>query len=80
MTRPVTVGMVKRWLGTNLYRLRKEAGLTQERAAERADLDVRFYQRCEHGEANASIATLTKLGNGFGVDPSTLLDRPVRGR
>lgn len=78
MSRPITGATLRRWLGINLYRIRHEQGLTQTEAAERADLNVRFYQRCEHGEANASIATLTKLANGFGVDPRVLVERPPR--
>ncbi len=76
----VTPAILRRRLGNNLYRLRKAAGWTQEQAAERASLDPRFYQRCEHGEVNASIATLTKLANGFDVDPRTLIEPPPRKR
>lgn len=49
----VSEARLRHRFAANVRRLRGEQGLTQEQAAERADLDPRFYQRCEYGEANA---------------------------
>lgn len=69
---------LRRRLGNNLHRLRKAAGWTQAEAAERADIDLRYYQKCEHGEANASLTTICKLARGFDVEPRILLERHRR--
>lgn len=80
MSATITGATLRRRLGNNLFRLRTAAGLTQEQAAEKANLDPRYYQKCEHGEANASLATLVKLAAGFDTTPAALLERPARGR
>lgn len=76
--RRVTEAMAKRWLGENLERLRAEQGKTQQQAADAADLDLRHYQKAEYGELNATLNTLAKLSNAFGVDVTVLLERPPR--
>jgi transcriptional regulator with XRE-family HTH domain len=41
-------------------RLRREKGLSQEGAAERAALDPKHYQAIEAGRTNVKVADLTK--------------------
>lgn len=74
----VTEATMKRRLGNNLYRLRREQRLTQEQVAERAEMNLRHYQRAEHGELNATLTTLAKLATAFDVAPAHLLERPPR--
>jgi transcriptional regulator with XRE-family HTH domain len=58
-----------------LRRLRRKRNLTQEEAAERAELDSRYYQRLESKKPNAvKIDTLEKLAKALKVRPSKLLD------
>ncbi len=62
-------------LAKQLRRLRKQHCLTQEEAAERAGMDVRYYQRLESTKPNAvKIDTLERLARIFRVKPGKLLD------
>ena len=55
-------------LARRLRQLRLKKGYTQEQAAERADLDIRYYQRLESKNPNAvKIDTLERLAKGLGV-------------
>ena len=54
----------------NLERLRKEKDWSQVTAAEKLDLDVRYYQRLESGKYSFGFATLTKIAHVFKVDIS----------
>lgn len=65
-------------LGETLRRLRKAKGLTQQDAAERADLDLRHYKKIEAGEQNFNLGTLAQLARGFGVEAFKLVARPAR--
>jgi transcriptional regulator with XRE-family HTH domain len=61
-------------IATNIRRIRKEKGLTQEKAAERAsDISWRYWQYLESGERNFSLKTLTRITKALGVDPKDLL-------
>ncbi len=48
-------------LGQNIARLRTQAGLSQERLAELAEIHVRFLQKVEGWELGASLAVLVRL-------------------
>jgi transcriptional regulator with XRE-family HTH domain len=48
-------------LGRNVSRLRNQAGLTQEKLAEKADISRGYLQMVEKGAKKASINTVTKL-------------------
>lgn len=62
-------------LALKLRRLRRRMNLTQEEAAERAGMDLRYYQRLESRSPNAvKIDTLDRLARAFRIKPSRLLD------
>ena len=61
------------YIGANTLRLRQQRGVTQERLAELADLDLRFIQRIERAARNLSIGVLVPLADALGVDPRELL-------
>jgi transcriptional regulator with XRE-family HTH domain len=69
---------LRRRLAANVRRLRHEEDMTQEELAEAADLDRRHIAKIEAAEANATVATLVKLANAFGVTPAFLLAPPRR--
>lgn len=69
---------LRRRLATNVRRLRLAADMTQEALAEAADLDRRHIAKIEAAQANATISTLCKLANAFGVDVPALLKTPPR--
>jgi transcriptional regulator with XRE-family HTH domain len=56
-------------IGANVRARRIKLGLTQERLAERADLDLRFVQRVERGQTNLSVAVLVALGEVLELAP-----------
>ena len=41
--------------------LRKDLGLTQERLAEIANIDYKFYQKIEYGQRNITLKTILKI-------------------
>jgi transcriptional regulator with XRE-family HTH domain len=57
--------------------LRKEAGLSQEVAAERAYLSPKQLRRLELGQANGTIASLIACARAYGVTLADLfIERP----
>ncbi|MBR3664162.1 MAG: helix-turn-helix transcriptional regulator [Desulfovibrio sp.] len=57
-------------LGERVKELRKQAGLTQEQAAEGAGISGKYLGEVERGEVNVSVAILSKLAEVFGIDIS----------
>lgn len=62
-----------RSFGANLRRERMARGITQEEAAERADLNIRTLQRMEAGETNVLVTTVTRLQRAIGCRWGDLL-------
>jgi transcriptional regulator with XRE-family HTH domain len=55
--------------------LRKKLKLTQEKMAERLDVDIRYYQRLESNKPGAvKIDTIGKIAKALDITPSKLLD------
>jgi transcriptional regulator with XRE-family HTH domain len=54
--------------GANVRRERVAAGLTQERLAEKADLNIRTLQSIEAGEMNLLVTTAMRLQKAVGCD------------
>lgn len=48
-------------IGKKLKNARKEAGLTQLKVADKANISVNYYARIERGEVNPSLETLQDL-------------------
>ena len=62
-------------LARKLKQLRIKQALTQEQAAERAGMPIRYYQKLESGNPHAvRTTTLEKLAKAFKITPSKLLD------
>lgn len=57
----------KELLGRRLKELRRKRGLTQERLAERANLDVKYVGNIERGKENPTVATLERLAGALSV-------------
>ena len=71
----MAVPKIRLELANRLRRLRAQQGLTQEKAAEKAGLDLRYYQRLESRKPSATkIDTLDRLAKVFKIKPSKLLD------
>ncbi|BDG08219.1 helix-turn-helix domain-containing protein [Anaeromyxobacter paludicola] len=63
------------FIGSNVQRLRARKGLTQEKMAEAADLDVRFLRRVERGSVMLRFDTFVRLAVALDVEPGVLLRR-----
>jgi transcriptional regulator with XRE-family HTH domain len=61
--------------GANLRRERVGVGLTQEKLAELADLNIRTVQKIEAGDINILITTLLRLQQALKCDWGSLLSK-----
>ena len=61
-------------LASNVYRLRKDRGLTQEQLAEAVGVRQPRIAEVERGDANPRLLTLSKLAYALGVPVFALLD------
>jgi transcriptional regulator with XRE-family HTH domain len=60
-------------LGANVRRLRKAAGLSQEKLAAEVGVDMRYLGGIERGQENPSLAVIGKVASVLGVTASSLL-------
>jgi transcriptional regulator with XRE-family HTH domain len=58
---------MRKLVGRNAARLRKEAGLTQEQLAERSGLSQQYISGLERGRRNPTVVTLYELAGALGV-------------
>ena len=65
-------------LGNRLRTIRKAKGLRQE-DLEQLGISYKYYQRIENGKANVTLATIEKLADALGVDPTEILFMPFSG-
>ncbi|MEA5620867.1 helix-turn-helix transcriptional regulator [Cronbergia sp. UHCC 0137] len=72
--------MVKQFLGlnrvvaSNLRRLRKKIGISQEDLAGKCGLHRTYIGAIERSERNITLQTLEKLAESLGVSPQDLLE------
>jgi len=59
--------------GQNLKRERNSRGITQDKLAELADLNVRTIQKIEAGQTNILITTAQRIKKGIGCSWESLL-------
>jgi transcriptional regulator with XRE-family HTH domain len=62
-----------RELGQAIRDARREAGLTQEQLAERADIHWTYISEIETGRKNPSVTVLRKIAGGLDVKLSALI-------
>jgi transcriptional regulator with XRE-family HTH domain len=74
---PIEAAVFER-LRTNVRSLRLAAGLTVKKAAERAQMHWRHWQKIEAGQINITMLTLSRLAQVLKVDASALLGDPNR--
>ena len=60
-------------LGKNINCLRRQAGLTQDEVAERAEIDRRYVQRIEAGTANPGIDVIYRLRDALAASWEEML-------
>ena len=54
-------------IGETIRTYRKQAGLTQEKLAEKADLHPVYVGEVERGEQTASVSALLRIARALGV-------------
>lgn len=64
---------VRRVLAFNLRQRRRQAGLSQEELAHRAEIDRTYVSAIERCKYAISIDVLARLANALGVAPADLL-------
>lgn len=63
-----------RSFGLNVRRCREAAGLTQERAGEKSNLDPTYISGIERGVRNPSLLSICRLAKALGVTVSELCE------
>jgi transcriptional regulator with XRE-family HTH domain len=61
--------------GQNVRRQRSARGLSQEKLAEKVDLNIRNVQRIEAGEINILITTARRIKNALGCPWDDLMGK-----
>ena len=64
---------MRKLVGDNTARIRKEKGLTQEALAEKSGLSQQYISGLENGQRNPTIVTLFELASALGVSHVELL-------
>lgn len=59
-------------LGMAFRQRREKLGMTNEKVAEMADINVNYYARIERGEINTSVKKLIAIAAALGCDLSKL--------
>jgi transcriptional regulator with XRE-family HTH domain len=63
-----------RVFGGNVRRLRTAQGVTQEKLAELADLNIRTVQKIEAGQTNILVTTAARIQRALACDWTKLMD------
>jgi transcriptional regulator with XRE-family HTH domain len=64
----------RRLLGETVRARRKDAGLSQEKLAEKASLSTVFISRVERGKESPSVDSLVKIARALGVHVRDLVN------
>lgn len=64
---------MRRLVGLNFARLRKDKGFTQERFAETSGFTQQYISDLERGRRNPTVVTLFHLASALGVTPVDLV-------
>ncbi len=70
---------MRRLVGENFARIRRERGHTQEQVAERSGFSQQYISGLEQGRRNPTVVTLFELAQAIGTTPPELIT-PLRGR
>ncbi len=60
--------------GKNVKRHREGKGLTQEKLAEKAELDPTYISGIERGVRNPSILSIVRIAKALGADSASLFE------
>jgi transcriptional regulator with XRE-family HTH domain len=65
----------RRIVGTNMRKLRKDRGLTQEEVAFRAKIDLTYMNGIERGKRNPSLLVMVRVAKALSADLAELIKR-----
>jgi transcriptional regulator with XRE-family HTH domain len=68
---------MRKLVGSNFARLRREKGLTQEQVEERSGFSQQYLSSLERGRRNPTVITLYELAQALGVSHIDLV-RPEK--
>jgi transcriptional regulator with XRE-family HTH domain len=71
---PAYLALLER-VAVNVRRLREAQELTQQEAADQAEIALRMWQAIESAESNLTVLTLARVSAGLDVDPAELFGR-----
>ena len=60
-------------VGARIRKMREDAGFSQEKFAQKIQIDRSYYGRIERGHQNISVSTICIIAGGLGVSPAVLL-------
>ncbi|MGN8133528.1 helix-turn-helix domain-containing protein [Paraburkholderia sp. 22099] len=75
MANPTQTCDAQRLFATNMRRIRKQKGLTQERVAEAAGLHPNYVSSVERAERNISICNIERIAIALDVTMAELVTR-----
>jgi transcriptional regulator with XRE-family HTH domain len=64
---------MRKLVGANVARARREKGLTQEVLSEKSGLSQQYISGLERGHRNPTIVTVYEIASALGVSPASLL-------
>jgi transcriptional regulator with XRE-family HTH domain len=71
---------MRRLVGSNFARIRREQRLTQEQVSERSGFSQQYISGLEQGRRNPTVVTLFELAQALEVEPIALLQPMFHGR
>ncbi len=66
------------YLGENVYRLRRQRGLTQTELAAHIGCNQKYISQIETGAAKASVSICYKIAGAFSVSVDSLFENPEK--
>ncbi len=67
---------MRKLVGQNFAKLRREKGLTQEQVEARSGFSQQYLSGLENGRRNPTVITLFELAQTLGVDCVDLIEQP----
>jgi transcriptional regulator with XRE-family HTH domain len=75
---PITFMEIRRRLGLNVQRLRRDRGWSQEEFAFECGLHRTYVSGIERGVRNPTVTILEKIAKALGVSAGALLESPTK--
>lgn len=75
---PITFMEIRRRLGLNVQRLRRDKGWSQEEFAFECGLHRTYVSGIERGVRNPTVTILDKIAKALGVSAGALLESPTK--